>query len=295
MSNFKRFFRKNKGVNIIPDKRKAVQTKVEEKNGTAGKDADRRFTLLVEDAFESSRLQGVMVLGKIYGRIRVGDTVYLYRGEKPTLKLNVLAIENGPRDMTETAKNQKTGICLDLEDLSEIPKYSVICSTPPMETIERDTPIENPRLLGLTMEYKNLYQNPEYFDALVYEVCKARLVVSLYMDQPPVPNPDGTFSFGKGAHIGFPALKKWDDDTKSVFPVFTDWGALYNWKGAFHEGQPKRTVNLRIQDAIAATKNGHAGMVINPFGPATVYFPLELLEQIEQTEGYRKMFQEKEQ
>lgn len=249
-----------------------------------------RFTMLIEEAIETEEMPGIVVLGTVYGRIQEGDTVYLYRGERPTLKLSVLAIETGPKEMAVAAMNQKVGLCLNLEDKSEITKYAVISSTPAQEKFDINQVIENPRLLGLSMEYKRLYQNQEYYNALVSELCRANFVVSLYIDQPPLPNDDGTFSFGKGTHLGFPSLKKWDDETKRVFPVFTDWGALYQWKGAFHEGQPKQTMMIRLPVVISSVKNGHTGMVLNPFGPATVYIPLEILEQIEKSEGYRKMF-----
>ena len=41
-----------------------------------------RNSFLVEEVYETSRLQGVIVLGTIHGKIREGDTMYLYQWHK---------------------------------------------------------------------------------------------------------------------------------------------------------------------------------------------------------------------
>ncbi|MBQ9767130.1 MAG: SseB family protein [Lachnospiraceae bacterium] len=293
MGKLKNIFQKNKGQSNAP----VNKTTEAPKNVKAmeRKNERRRFSLLVEDAVEVQRLQGIMVLGTIHGKIKEGDTVYVYQSSKPPMELKVLALETGPRVTAEIAKNQKVGVCLNVEDKELISRYSVLSSVSPREVLAGGkAAVENPRLLGLTMEYQRLHETPEYFNLLLYELCYARFAAPFYMDQPPIPSSDGTVRFAPGAKVGIPSLKKSGDETKSVFPVFTDLGAMWNWKDAFHEDQPRQTVVLRLPEVISFASQGHDGIVINAFGPVPVYLPLDLLEQVAQTEMFKKLFEKKE-
>jgi len=292
MSKLKNLFQKNQGQKKVAGKKTAEAPK--DWREMAGKNEKRRFTLLIEDAVEVQRLQGIMVLGTVHGKIKEGDTVYLYQSMKPAIECKVLGLETGPRVTAEIAKNQKVGVCLDIEDATLIPRYSVLTNIAPREQI-RNNAVENPRFLGLMMEYKRLHELPEYFSILLYELCYARFVAPFYMECPPIPGANGSLTFPEGAKVGIPSLKRSADDSQSIFPVFTDMHALEKWDGAFHKDQPKQTVLLRLSDVIAYVKNGHSGMAINPFGPVSVFLPLDLLEQVEQSEMYRKMFSKEEQ
>lgn len=286
MGKIKELFRKNKKEQ--PEVSKDTAEEKKQGNEPVRRKTERRFSLLIEDAFQTNRIQGMMVLGMLHGKIREGDTVYLYQSSKPAMKLEVGGIEIGPRKPVNVAQNQQVGLCLDLKEKDAIPRYAVISSISPQEAADAAV-VENPRLLGLSMEYPRLHTNQDYFNLLLYELCQARFVVPVYMDRPPLPNPDGTLSFGKDAKAGFPSLKTSGDETKSVFPVFTDNGALWNWKEAFHPEQPKQTAAIRLPEVIRHVKNGHDGMVLNPFGPVPVFLPLDLLEKVEQTDVYQKL------
>lgn len=260
----------------------------------AEKKENRRFSLLVEDALETQRIQGIMVLGTVHGKIKEGDTVYLYQSMKPPVELKALALETGPRVAAELAKNQKVGVCLNVEDATMIPRYSVLSSVSPREVLAGGkSAAENPRLLGLTMEYPRLHENKEYFNLLLYELCYARFVAPFYMEQPPLPDVDGTMKFAPEAKVGIPSLKMNGEEEKSVFPVFTDLGAMWNWKEAFHKEQPKQTVILRLSEVISFASQGHDGIVINAFGPVPVFLPLDLLQQVAKTEMFKKLFEKK--
>ncbi|MDD6036917.1 MAG: SseB family protein [Lachnospiraceae bacterium] len=284
MGWIKDLFGKNK-ENEQPE----VPAKKEDSSSKAKKGRERRYSFLAEDVFETSRMQGVFVVGTIHGKIREGDIVYVYQPKKPVKEFHVLAIELKPREVAEMAKNERVALCLDAESVDEISKYAVLSSVNAQEIEKATGSVENPRLFGLMMEYARLFENSGYMDSLLYELCQARFVLPLYMDRPPMPNPDGTLSFGEDAKVGFRSIKKWDDTEKTVFPVFTDWGALWYWKDAFYEGQPKQTVTLRLPEVLSFVKKGHAGLVVNPFGPVPVYFPIELLEKVEESEPYKEI------
>lgn len=293
MGKLKNLFQKNKVQSQATVKKTIAAPK--DLDAAARRKERSRFSLLVEEAVEVQHLQGIMVMGTIHGKIKEGDTVYVYQSSKPPMELKVLALETGPRVTAEMAKNQKVGVCLNVEDTGLISRYSVLSSVSPREVLAGGkAAVENPRLLGLTMEYQRLHENKEYFNLLLYELCYARFAAPFYMDQPPIPSEDGSVRFAPGAKVGIPSLKKSGDESKSVFPVFTDLGAMWNWKDAFHAEQPRQTVILRLADVISFASQGHDGIVINAFGPVAVYLPMDLLVQITQTEMYKKLFQKKE-
>ncbi len=250
----------------------------------------QHYSLLVEDVFETNRLQGVMVIGNLYGKIKQGDTMYLYQPEKPAKKVQVLNIELGPRDEVFSAKNQQVGLCLDLESKEEVSKFAVLSDMMPLGGSLSSRIVINPRLLGLTMEYRRLYTNSVYMGELLSELCRTRFLLPLYMEQPPIPQEDGTFAYNPESQVGFRSLKKWDDETQTVFPAFTDEIAAMSWKDAFQKGQPRRYGVMLLPKLIEYVGKGHAGMVLNPFGPVPVFFPKELLETVKESEIYKTRF-----
>ncbi len=274
------------GKKQMPEK---VQEQVKEQvKKQAEKKADkvRRYTLMVEEVIESTRMQGVMVIGNLHGRVREEDTMYLYQPGKPVKEVHVVGIELGPREIVETAKNQQVGLGLDIEDVNEVSKFAVLSSVKPAEEERANLVIENPRLFGLMMEYGRLYQNANYMDELLYELCQAKFLVPLYMERPPIPKEDGSMEFGEETFVGFRSLKKPDDESQAIFPAFTDEVATMAWKDAFQEGQPKRFATMQLPHLLVEVRRGHAGLVINPFGPVPVYFPKELLDQVEKSKVF---------
>lgn len=262
----------------------------EAKMGEARRKGPKRCSMMVEDFFEVSRIQGVMVIGVMHGRVRQGDTLYLYQQGKPVKEVHVAAIEQGPRDVVDTAKDQQVGLCIDIESLDEVSRFAVISSVKPAEGEMAMRIIENPRMFGLMMEYERMYQNAAYMETLLYELCFAKFVTPLYMERPPIPQADGNMAFGEETFVGFHSLKKPGDESQVIFPAFTDEVATMTWKEAFQEGQPKRFATLQLPHLLMEVQKGHAGIVINPFGPVPVYFSKELLEQVEKSEVFIRRY-----
>lgn len=295
MGKIKSFFRKKQMPEQVQKQvqeqvQKQTQKKAEEFRKAVKRDVnERRYCLLVEDMFESSRMQGVMVIGNIHGRVRVGDTMYLYQPDQPVKEVTVTTMELGPRDVVDTAKDCQIGLCLNLERVDEVSKYAVLSSVKPLEGAVAERVIENPRLFGLMMEYARLYTNTVYMDALLTELCHAKFILPLYMERPPVMMKEGQAVAEEG-FVGFRPLKKADDDSELVFPAFTDELATMSWKEAFQKDQPKRFATMQLPHLLRYVYSGHAGLVVNPFGPVPVYFPKELLEKVEQSEVFRKRY-----
>lgn len=283
MINIKDLFRRSKEME---KEKKDTQKKATEKKG----EREKRCSMLVERILESGRMQCVMVIGNVHGRVREEDTMYLYQPGKPVKPVQVIGIELGPRQIVETAKNQQVGLCLDIEDINEVSNFAVLSSVAPVEAERADRVIENQRLFGLMMEYDRLYQNAAYMDELLTELCYVKLIVPLYMSRPPVPQADGTLAFEENAQPGFKAIKMKGDDSRTVFPAFTDEVATMAWKDAFQEGQPKQFATMQLPHLMHYANLGHAGVAINPFGPVPVFFPNELLERVRKSEVFLKRY-----
>lgn len=287
MISVKELFRRSKEAELA---QKNEMKSAEKKAAGKKEGREKRCSFLVEEVFESARIQGVMVIGNLHGRVREEDTMYLYQPGKPVKEVQVIGIELGPREVVETAKDCQVGLGLDIEDINEVSRFAVLSSVKPAEGEMAQRVIENPRMFGLMMEYSRLYQNADYMDELLYELCYAKFVIPLYMERPPVPQEDGTMAFGEETFVGFRSLKKPGDNSQAVFPVFTDEVATLGWKDAFKEGQPKRFATMQLPHLLVEVNRGHAGIVVNPFGPVPVYFPKELLAQVEQSKVFEERY-----
>lgn len=278
--------KKNAKKVVQKSAQKAAQDMTQKSSGETKRKRERRYTLLVEEVYESSRMDGVIVRGYLHGRVKQGDTMYLYHPEKPTKAVHITEIEIGPRQMAETARNQLVDLCLDLQSVEDVGRYAVLTSVKPVPRELADRLIENQRLFGLMMEYGRLYSNSVYMDALLYELCYAKFVLPFYMEKPPVPQPDGTLAFEKDTFVGFRSIKMAGEEGQTVFPAFTDEIAIAAWKDAYKEGQPRQVGTMQLPHLLENVRKGSAGLVINPFGPVPVFFPKELLDQVEKSDVF---------
>ena len=254
---------------------------------------ERRFTLVVDDTFQLLDNKGIVVAGKVHGKIKAGDAVYIFQPGGRVMLTQAHSMEIGLGTPASEAENQHVAIRLtDIKDKKEIAKFSVLTSIRPQTVVDVDTAAENPYLLGLSMDYSQYYQNNEYFNLLIYEICHAHFIVPMYLDKEPEKQADGTAVFREGAHMQFISINHPEDKTKQVFPVFTDWLALGKWKNVFDKAHPPKTLICRFPDAVAISKNFHGGIVVNPYGPVPVYLPADLIEHITAMDGYRKEFGE---
>lgn len=253
----------------------------------------RRFTLVVDDTFQLLNDRGIVVTGKVHGKIKAGDAVYIFRPGSAVILTQVNTIEIGFGPPALEAEEQNVAIHLtDIKDKKEIAKFSVLTSIRPQSVVDVNTAVENPYLLGLSMDYNGYYQDNTYFNLLVYEICHAHFIVPMYLDKEPEKQAGGTAVFREDTHIQFISIKHPEYEAEEVFPVFTDWSALGKWKNVFDETHPPKTMIFPFPDAVTVSNNFHGGIVINPYGPVPVYLPTALVKQITAMEGYRKEFGE---
>lgn len=250
-----------------------------------------RFTFVVDDTFQLLENKGIVVAGKVHGKVRAGDAVYIFRPDGSVMLSQVDSMEIGLRVAASEAENRNVAIRLaDIKDKKEIAKFSVLTSIRPQTVVDVNTAVENPYLLGLSMDYPQYYQDGEYFNLLIYQICHAHFIIPMYLDEEPEKKADGTAVFQKGAHMQFISVKHPEDETKDVFPVFTDWTALGNWKNVFDKAHPPKTLICGFPDAVTLSEKSRGGIVVNPFGPGPVYLPADLIERITAMEAYQKEF-----
>lgn len=241
----------------------------------------RRFTLLIEDLSPLPEEQGVVVGGILYGTVQKGDEIYIIHPMGTISTTKVDGIEVGPNQTADRAQNQKITMLLKgVKDVNQVPKYTVLTSIKPQTTVDANTAVENPQLLGLSMDYPRLCKDNTYMNLLVYVVCHANYVVPASVDKAAAENGD--------TRMRFPSLQDPADKSRNLFPVFTDYAALANWKNLFDENHPPKAIIMPFPNAVKVC-NGN-GIVINPFGPMPILLADKMIEQIVGMEGYKKEF-----
>lgn len=252
----------------------------------------RRFTLLVENAKQLAQEDGIMLAGMLYGNLQLGDEVYILLPNHVVKTTQIDGIEIGAGQNAESAENQKVVLQFkDIKDINQVPRYSVITSIRPQDKPSVNTTIENPQLLGVSMDYPRLNKDPLYMNLLIYELCHAYFLVPARVEKNPVKNGDGTATFKQDTQIRFPSIPDPVDNTKSVLTIFTDWIALANWKNLFDENHPPKAIIMRFPDVVNVSKG--SGVSLNPFGPTSIYLPGEVIQRITSLEGYKQEFENK--
>lgn len=254
----------------------------------------KRFTFLVEDTFQLEDGKGVVVVGNAHGTIAVNDAVYIMHAGSNTITLaEISGMESSERKPIASVSDGPVALRLvDIKDKKDVQKYSVLTSIRPQTQTDVNTAVENPSLLGLSMEYAKFSKDMEYLNLLIGEIVHAHFITPLYMNQEPEKSGDGSCTLHSGQTMGFLSLKDPDTEGKSLFPVFTDWGALSEWKNVFDEKHPARTLIVRFPDCTAITRKAGDGIVINPFGPMSIVLPDRLIQSIIGSDRYQSEFGE---
>lgn len=243
----------------------------------------RRFTLVVEDLSVLPEEQGVVAGGILHGSLQVGDEIFIIHPMGNIITSTVDGIEVGPNQTAERAENQKITVLLKgIKTATQMPKYTVLTSIKPQTTVDTRVAVENPQLLAMSLEYPRLCKDNNYMNIWIYVVCHAHYVVPARMDG------ESTSKAQQGTKTHFPALQNPTDKSKNVFPIFTDWAAMSNWKNLFDEAHPPKAIIMRFPDVVAVSKG--CGIVINAFGPTYVLLPEQMIEYIVGMEGYKQEF-----
>lgn len=254
----------------------------------------RRCTYLVEDTFQLKEDNGIVVVGNVHGTIQVHDAIYIMHPGRGITLAEVSGLENPKKGKVQMAVDEPISIWLkDVKDKSEIAKFSLITSIRPQTVVEVENAIENPYILGLSLEYGRFCKESEYLNLLIFQIAHGHYLTPVYMSQEPEKQEDGRSVMKEGSTMGFLSLKDPEDENKSLLPVFSDWKALSKWENVFDEEHPPRTVILSFQDCVSFVQKNHSGLVINPFGTAPVVLSGDRIKKITDMKGYQMEFGDK--
>ena len=248
---------------------------------------DQRFTMLVE---QSTKLQdgGAAAVGNIRGTVRTGDEVYMYLVNGKIAKATVTSLgKDGV--VKEELTDERGVIGFGEAGIESIPVYSVLSNVEPQLKADPTKPAENAYLRGLIAEFRELCGKSEFLNLMVGEAAHAHYLV---------PCAVGEQDAEKGTKISFPSLPSRDNENRAVLPVFTDAGALGRWVSLFEHAQGDQTTTaIAFPDVLSITgadKVGaetiYDGAVINPFGPHTLFLPMDLLRDIYGSPAYQREF-----
>lgn len=234
-------------------------------------DTKQRFTLVVRDF--RILAEKMCIVGKPFGDYKTGDALYIRRSNLPVVKLNV-EFTSFKDDMME--------IYIEGINLPDKLEYAVVTDVEPQGAVTPNVPVENPFLLGLCREYKENYKTPEFLNEFCFSLINAKFVV-------PVISPElGTKALeDKKAQVsvGFTVITT--QKGRKVLPIFTDWGALSAWK-SFREAEAHKTLILSFDQVVDITSRDSDGVSINAFDIGVVV-PMQFIESIKNSDGYKKM------
>ena len=263
-----------------------VAKEATEETAEAADDEDRRFTLLVEDAFQLEEENGVVVVGTLHGKIKKGDKIYVLFPNNRMMTSTVEELEVGPGRRVTEAEDDKVAVQIfEIKKKEHMPAFTIITNIVPNPDAKDGKELENPLLLGMSMEYPKYGQQVAYNNLLIYILCHTRYVV------PASINADAAAP-GKAPMIQFPSLAEPNGSGRYVLPVFTDWNALSRWEGLLDAERPVQLLVMPFQDAVEVCKG--RGIVLNPFGPMVISLSAENIQQIVNMENYKKEFGNKQ-
>lgn len=245
-------------------------------------DEGGRFTLLVEDAFQLEEENGVVVVGNLHGKIKKGEKIYILFPNNRMMTSAVEELEIGPGRRVEEAEDDRVAVQIfDVKKKEHMPPFTIITNIVPNPDTQDGKELENPLLLGMSMEYPKYGQQVAYNNLLIYIMCHTKYVVPASM------NADAAAP-GKAPVIQFPSLAEPNGSGRYALPIFTDWNALSRWEGLMDAGRPVQLLVMPFQDAVEVCKG--RGIVLNPFGPMVISLSSENIQQITNMENYKKEF-----
>ena len=221
--------------------------------------------------------------GTLHGDLKTDDTVYVYHPKGTVLEAKITDVESGSDeepeniDMTKgkivrLSVNFAEEIAADAVPEEAVPYYSVVTNVkPPVQQEDSKAPVENPFLLGLSLEYPNYMKDKEFMRNVIKSFAEGRFIVPIH---PAQPSPDG----GKPI-IKLITIKRNPDDKLPIVPIFSDIAALATWKELMEKGKPSVAL-LPFKELAKLTSKDGPDFVLNPSGPVAINIPRQIVDSI---------------
>ena len=238
----------------------------------------RRYFLLAEETVAADDI--LKIKGTIHGEAHKGDELYIYRPGGAVLTATLGSI-NAEGKEVDAAKGAKVELVVPFnfkqagfEPDKIVPKFSVVSGIRPQITMDNNKLLENPALVGLTLEYKNFQEDKAYMGILIGTLANAKFLLPVNSSVDELNGTDGK------RKIAFIMIAK---DDKKGLPIFADWGALSAWKDLFKQDKKPTIVNMTFMDLMKLTSKEEVDFILDPFGPVSIGLPRQLLNKVAET------------
>ncbi|MBO4241686.1 MAG: SseB family protein [Clostridiales bacterium] len=240
----------------------------------------RRFFLVVEDqdGFETD----VKIVGNLHGTMKVDDKVFIYKPDYKVTPAVVKEIEDCEGDESTKSsdpKSRRVTVTLAVPVPETIPEFSVVASSKPDTTGDKKIPAENPALLGLSMEYKRFSKEHKFTEALMTAILNGKFLVAGMPKEEQ--NADGKKALSL-ISLNDPRAKN-----GIMLPIFTDPAALAMWKELMKREKKPVVLVMDFKDAVKQTSAKSMDFIINPYGPAPMKLPREVIDRITNTPDFK--------
>lgn len=261
-----------------------IADKVNIKEQSYTNDENRRFVMMIEEAFPAQGNDGIVTVGMMRGTIKNGDAVYLLEPGDRICMVNVIGLavqDGGKMEPVEEAANRITGIKIyDISGRSQVAKYAVLTSVKPQSNRKDPSSIENPYVWGLSSGYKKFIKDADYFDILVSELLMTNVLVPMYKEEE-----------------GYAALSRTDSLGKADLLVFTDkyQMLLGDWKKAKEQEGDLQITAMRFTDCIdmiCSQNKKKVGIAVNAYGEFSLILSEEMLYMLYRSGEFQRIIRE---
>lgn len=245
----------------------------------------RRFTFIAEEFLAEGGIRGT-----VQGEIRSGDRAFAHSGSQDSVKVRIGRIYTDGMKVSR-AKDQKATIYLNTLGNASFTwhDFVVVSNTVTGHTVHKRIDAENPRISGMLSVYSEYVEDSRFMSTFIFDCVHGHYLVPAKTEDQSALSGDITEAMSGSHNVLFQSVSSSREPDKSVFPVFTDWDALSRYENIMDD---EKTLVL-IMDFPQATEmlgKGYEGIVINPFGPSSLYLSREYIASIKSLEGYRKEF-----
>ena len=245
----------------------------------------RRFTFLAEEFLDDGGIRGT-----VQGELRANDNAYAHSGSQDSIKVKITRIFAEGKKVSSVTDGKAT-IYISIPDKAPFTWYdfTVLSNTAAGHTLHKRIDAENPRISGMLSAYSEYMDDSRFMSTFIYDCVHGNYLVAAKTDETDALSGDVTEAMNGSHSVLFQAVSSSREPDKSVFPVFTDWDALSRYENIM-EDEKTVVLIMDFQQASEMLSKGYEGIVINPFGPSSLYLSKEYIRSIKSLEGYRKEF-----
>lgn len=242
------------------------------------------FTMVIDCCwFDEGKMY---IRGDVHGKVSINDVVYFYYPNDKVYIEDIIGIEVKGKTKNSVA-DQRATLIFKAKGEVYFAQYTVCSSCIPASKNNLDTHMTNPDVLGLINGYPEHETLDAYFNEMMDAIVHGRYLVR-------VTRKIEHFNlFQKIYYFFFPYLGPFSMATvlnanqDVAIGVYTDWNALK--LGKENDEKDKEAMVLTFDEIQHLINDSiHLPIVINPFNQTHLYFSLEQLQSIVNSQAYQE-------